>query len=107
MPKIAKPLSALEVRVLRTMVGSRRASLGLGGYPTVTLAQATCVRCSSHYRPPRPSTTTWRCCPGESRWLTPERQSRYGPAALPAPHHFADIATQGRGLKETCSSRRF
>jgi integrase len=68
MPKLAKPLSALEVKrlvapglhpvgtvsglrlyvktsgakswVLRTMVGTRRAELGLGGYPTVTLAQA-------------------------------------------------------------------
>jgi integrase len=68
MPKIAKPLSALEVKrltapglhavgnvaglrllvkptgarswVLRTKVGNRRAELGLGGYPTVTLADA-------------------------------------------------------------------
>jgi len=68
MPKIAKPLTALEVKrldtpglhsvgtvaglrllvqpsgarswVLRTMVGARRAELGLGGYPTVSLAQA-------------------------------------------------------------------
>ena len=68
MPKIAKPLTAVEVKrlnepglhavgtvaglrllvkpsgarswVLRTMVGSRRAEIGLGGYPTVTLAQA-------------------------------------------------------------------
>lgn len=68
MPKIAKPLTALEVKrltapglhpvgtvsglrlmvkpsgakswVLRTMVGARRAELGLGGYPTVTLAEA-------------------------------------------------------------------
>ena len=68
MPKLAKPLSALEVKrlvhpglhavgtvsglrllvkpsgarswVLRTMVGARRAELGLGGYPTVSLAQA-------------------------------------------------------------------
>ena len=68
MPKLAKPLTALEVKrlsepgqhavgtvaglrllikptgskswVLRTMVGTRRAELGLGGFPTVTLAQA-------------------------------------------------------------------
>ena len=68
MPKIAKPLTAIEVKrlttpglhpvgtvaglrldvkpsgtkswVLRTMVGTRRAEIGLGGYPTVTLAQA-------------------------------------------------------------------
>ena len=68
MPKIAKPLTALEVKrltvpglhavgtvsglclfvkptgarswVLRTMIGTRRAELGLGGYPTVSLAQA-------------------------------------------------------------------
>jgi integrase len=68
MPKLAKELSALEVKrltepglhavgtvaglrllvkstgarswVLRTMIGTRRAELGLGGYPTVTLAQA-------------------------------------------------------------------
>lgn len=68
MPKLAKVLSALEVKrltdpglhavgtvaglrllvkptgarswVLRTMVGPRRAELGLGGYPTVSLAQA-------------------------------------------------------------------
>lgn len=68
MPKIAKPLTALEVKrltepglhavgtvsglclfvkptgarswVLRTMVGTRRAELGLGGYPTVTLSTA-------------------------------------------------------------------
>jgi integrase len=68
MPKLAKNLTALEVKrltapglhavgtvaglrllvkpsgarswVLRTMVGSRRAELGLGGYPTVSLAQA-------------------------------------------------------------------
>jgi len=68
MPKIAKALTAIEVKrltapklhpvgtvaglrldvkptgakswVLRTMVGSRRAEIGLGGYPTVTLAQA-------------------------------------------------------------------
>ena len=68
MPKLAKVLSALEVKrltdpglhavgtvaglrllvkptgarswVLRTMVGTRRAELGLGGYPTVSLAQA-------------------------------------------------------------------
>lgn len=68
MPKLAKELSALEVKrltapglhavgtvaglrllvkptgarswVLRTMVGTRRAELGLGGYPTVSLAQA-------------------------------------------------------------------
>lgn len=68
MPKIAKPLTALEVKrlttpgqhpvgtvaglrllvkpsgsrswVLRTMVGARRTDLGLGGYPTVSLAQA-------------------------------------------------------------------
>lgn len=68
MPKIAKPLTALEVKrlttpglhpvgtvaglrlmvkpsgakswVLRTMIGTRRAELGLGGYPTVTLADA-------------------------------------------------------------------
>lgn len=68
MPKIAKPLTPIEVKrltepglhavgtvaglrllvkpsgarswVLRTMVGSRRAEIGLGGYPTVTLAQA-------------------------------------------------------------------
>lgn len=68
MPRIAKPLSALEVKrltepgqhavgtvaglrllvkpsgarswVLRTMIGTRRAELGLGGYPAVTLAQA-------------------------------------------------------------------
>jgi len=68
MPKIAKALTAIEVKrlstpglhpvgtvaglrldvkpsgtkswVLRTMVGTRRAEIGLGGYPTVTLAQA-------------------------------------------------------------------
>lgn len=68
MPKLAKELSAMEVRrlvtpglhavgtvaglclmvkatgarswVLRTMIGQRRAELGLGGYPTVTLAMA-------------------------------------------------------------------
>lgn len=68
MPKLAKELTALEVKrlttpglhavgtvaglrllvkpsgarswVLRTMVGTRRAELGLGGYPTVSLAQA-------------------------------------------------------------------
>ena len=68
MPKLARALTALEVKrltepgmwavgtvaglrllikptgakswVLRTMVGGRRAELGLGGYPTVTLAQA-------------------------------------------------------------------
>jgi integrase len=68
MPKIAKPLTAVEVKrltepglhavgtvaglclyvkptgarswVLRTMIGTRRAELGLGGYPTFTLAQA-------------------------------------------------------------------
>ncbi len=68
MPKIAKEHTALEVKrltepglhavgtvaglrllvkpsgarswVLRTMVGTRRAELGLGGYPTVSLAQA-------------------------------------------------------------------
>ena len=68
MPKLAKELSALEVKrltapglhavgtvaglrllvkptgarswVLRTMVGTRRAELGLGGYATVSLAQA-------------------------------------------------------------------
>lgn len=68
MPKIAKTLSALEVKrltapglhavgtvaglalfvkdtgarswVLRTTIGTRRAELGLGGYPTVSLAQA-------------------------------------------------------------------
>ena len=68
MPRLAKPLSPLEVKrltdpglhavgtvaglrllvkptgarswVLRTMVGNRRAELGLGGYPTVTLAMA-------------------------------------------------------------------
>lgn len=68
MPKVAKPLTAIEVKnlakpgaysvgtvaglrlyikptgakswVLRTMVGSRRAEIGLGGYPTATLAQA-------------------------------------------------------------------
>lgn len=68
MPRIAKPLTALEVKrltapglhaagtvsglclfvkptgarswVLRTMIGTRRAELGLGGYPTVSLAQA-------------------------------------------------------------------
>lgn len=68
MPKLAKELSALEVRrlvapglhavgtvaglcllvkptgarswVLRTTVGKRRAELGIGGYPTVTLAMA-------------------------------------------------------------------
>src|SRR5687767_12498536 len=68
MPKLAKELTAVEVRrlntpglhavgevaglrlmvkatgarswVLKTMVGARRAELGLGGYPTVTLAQA-------------------------------------------------------------------
>ena len=68
MPKLAKALSALEVKrlthpglhavgtvaglrllvkesgarswVLRTSIGNRRAELGLGGYPTVSLAQA-------------------------------------------------------------------
>ncbi len=68
MPKIAKPMTALEVKriekpglhavgtvsglrlyvkasgakswVLRTTVGTRRAELGLGSYPTTTLAQA-------------------------------------------------------------------
>jgi hypothetical protein len=68
MPKIAKALTAVEIKrltepglhtvgtvaglrlrvkesgarswVLRTMVGARRAEIGLGGYPTVTLAQA-------------------------------------------------------------------
>jgi len=68
MPKLAKPLTALEVKrlakpgphavgtvpglrleikdsgarswVLRTMIGSRRAELGLGGFPATTLAQA-------------------------------------------------------------------
>lgn len=68
MPKIAKPLTAVEVKrltvpglhaigtvaglrmrvkasgarswVLRTVIGTRRAEIGLGGYPTVTLAQA-------------------------------------------------------------------
>ncbi len=68
MPKIAKPLTAVEVKrltapglhavgtvaglnlmvkasgarswVLRTKIGTRRAELGLGGYPTVTLADA-------------------------------------------------------------------
>jgi integrase len=68
MPKVAKALTALEVKrltepgqhavgtvsglrllvkasgtrswVLRTMVGNRRAELGLGGYPTITLAMA-------------------------------------------------------------------
>ena len=68
MPKLANELTAVEVRrliepglhavgevaglclyvkptgarswVLRTMVGARRAELGLGGYPTTTLAQA-------------------------------------------------------------------
>ena len=68
MPRLAKPLTALEVKrlsapgmhavgtvaglclvvkstgarswVLRTMVGTRRAEIGLGGFPTVTLAQA-------------------------------------------------------------------
>lgn len=68
MPKLAKALSALEIKrltrpglhavgtvsglrllvkesgarswVLRTMIGTRRAELGLGGYPTVSLAQA-------------------------------------------------------------------
>lgn len=69
MPVHAKPLSAIEVKrlakpglhpvgtvaglrlqvkpsgarswILRTMIGTRRAELGLGGYPAVTLAQAT------------------------------------------------------------------
>lgn len=68
MPRVAKPLGALEVKrltepglhavgtvaglcllvkptgarswVLRTMIGARRAELGLGGYPTYTLSQA-------------------------------------------------------------------
>ena len=68
MPKIARPLSAVEIKrlvepglhavgtvaglnlmvkpsgarswVLRTKIGNRRAELGLGGYPTVTLADA-------------------------------------------------------------------
>ncbi len=68
MPKVAKPLTALEAKrltdpgmhavgtvaglclvvkptgarswVLRTMVGARRAEIGLGGFPTVTMAQA-------------------------------------------------------------------
>jgi integrase len=68
MPRVAKPLTALEVKrltapgmhavgtvaglallvqpngtrswVLRTKIGTRRAELGQGGYPTVTLAQA-------------------------------------------------------------------
>ncbi len=68
MPRLAKELSAIEVKrltepglhavgtvaglrllvkptgarswVLRTMIGTRRAELGLGGYPTVSLAQA-------------------------------------------------------------------
>ncbi|HMO48794.1 MAG TPA: integrase arm-type DNA-binding domain-containing protein [Rubrivivax sp.] len=68
MPRLAKELSAVEVKrltapglhavgtvaglrllvkptgarswVLRTMIGTRRAELGLGGYPTVSLAQA-------------------------------------------------------------------
>lgn len=68
MPKIAKPMTAVEVKrlaapglhavgtvaglclcvkasgakswVLRTKIGTRRAELGLGGYPTVTLADA-------------------------------------------------------------------
>jgi len=68
MPRIAKPLTAVEVKrlvapglhavgtvaglnllvkpsgarswVLRTKIGTRRAELGLGGYPTVTLADA-------------------------------------------------------------------
>lgn len=68
MPRVAKELSALEVKrlnepglhavggvsglylqvlptgattwVLRTMIGGRRRAMGLGGYPTVTLAQA-------------------------------------------------------------------
>lgn len=68
MPKLAKALTAMEVKrltaqglhavgtvaglrllvkptgarswVLRTMIGARRAELGLGGYPTVSLAQA-------------------------------------------------------------------
>jgi integrase len=68
MPKIAKPLSPLEVRrltkpglhavgevsglclqvkgtgakswILRTVVGGKRCAIGLGGYPTVSLAQA-------------------------------------------------------------------
>ena len=68
MPKLAKALSALEIKrltqpglhavgtvsglrllvkdsgarswVLRTMIGTRRAELGLGGYPTVSLSQA-------------------------------------------------------------------
>jgi integrase len=68
MPKVARALSALEIKrltepglwavgtvaglrllvkptgarswVLRTMIGGRRAELGIGGYPTVTLAQA-------------------------------------------------------------------
>ena len=68
MPRLAKELGALEVKrlttpglhavgtvaglrllvkptgarswVLRTMIGARRAELGLGGYPTVSLAQA-------------------------------------------------------------------
>jgi integrase len=68
MPRVAKPLTAIELRrlvvpglhavgtvaglnllvkpngtrswVLRTKVGTRRAELGLGGFPTVTLAQA-------------------------------------------------------------------
>ncbi|MFP5397977.1 MAG: Arm DNA-binding domain-containing protein, partial [Gammaproteobacteria bacterium] len=68
MPKIAKPLSPLEVRrltapglhavgevaglclqvkktgarswILRTVVGGKRCEIGLGGYPTITLGQA-------------------------------------------------------------------
>lgn len=36
---LVKP-SGARSWVLRTMVGSRRAEIGLGGYPTVTLAQA-------------------------------------------------------------------
>ncbi len=68
MPRVAKPLTAIEVKrltvpglhavgtvaglnllvkangsrswVLRTKIGTRRAELGLGGYPTVLLAQA-------------------------------------------------------------------